>query len=100
MKKAPVLPAARIGRPLPGESKWNVERRAFQRLRASLLRSHKGSYVAVHNCKVVDSGKDKIALGLRVYARFGYVPIFVGQVSATPRKPVRIPTPRRSQSVE
>ena len=96
MKRTTVLPAPRVDCPLPGEGKWNDERRAFQRLRPSLLRSHQGSYVAIHQSKVVDSGKDKVALGLRVYARFGYVPIYVGQVLAHPPPAVRIPSPRRS----
>jgi hypothetical protein len=97
MKRTNFLPAPQVDRPLPGEGKWNDERRAFQRLRPSLLRSHKGRYVAIHQSKVVDSGKDKIVLGLRVYARFGYVPIYVGQVRAEPRPAVRIPTRRRFQ---
>jgi|ERR1041385_254714 hypothetical protein len=95
MKKATVLPAPRVERPLAGESRWSNERRAFLRLRPSLLRSHRGSYVAIHQSKVVDSGKDKVALGLRVYARFGYVPIYVGRVLARPIRAVRIPSPRR-----
>ena len=99
MKRTNVLPAPRVGRPLPGEGKWNDERRAFRQLRPSLLRSHEGSYVAIHQSRVVDSGKDKVALGLRVYARFGYVPIYVAQVLAEPRLAVRIPSPRRSRFV-
>src|SRR5258706_6013299 len=90
MKRTNVLPAPRVDHPLRGESKWNDERRAFQRLRPSLLRSHQGSYVAIHQSKVVDSGKDKVALGLRVYARFGYVPIYVGQALAEPLPTVRV----------
>src|SRR5947208_10825240 len=96
MKRTNVLPAPRVDRPMRGERKWNDERRAFLRLRPSLLRSHRGSYVAIHQSKVVDSAKDKVALGLRVYARFGYVPIYVGQVLAHPPPAVRIPSPRRS----
>ena len=32
----------------------------------------------------------------RVHARFGYVPIYVGQVSEQPARPVRMPTPRKA----
>lgn len=94
MKRANVLPAPRVDRQLPGESKWNQERRAFLRLLPSLLRSYQGSYVAIHGSKVVDSGSDKVALGLRVYERFGYVPIYFGQVLKKPRGAVRVPSPR------
>ena len=38
-------------------------------------------------------------LALRVYARFGYVPIYVGQILAEPSPPVRIPGPRLLRSV-
>jgi hypothetical protein len=94
MKRTNALPAPRI-EPLPAaEDKWGRERRAFHRLRPSLLRSHLGKYVAVHQCKVVDSGDDQIAVALRVYKRFGYLPIYVGQVLAEPPLPVRMPSPR------
>jgi len=94
MKRPNVLPAPRIDLSPPTEDKWEKERRAFHRLRPSLLRSHLGKYVAIHHCKVVDSGADQIALAMRVYKRFGYVPIYVGQVLAEPPPPVRIPSPR------
>src|SRR5947209_1440658 len=94
MKRTNVLPAPQVGGLLPGESKWNQERRAFLRLRPSLLRSHQGRYVAIHQSKVVDSATDKVALGLRVYARFGYVPIYVGQVLTGP-----LPALRRLESL-
>src|SRR5207249_10826491 len=80
MKTPRVLPAPRVGGPVAGQSKWEQERRAFRRLRPSLLRSHRGRYVAIHQAKVVGSGEDKVALGLRVYAKFGYMPIYIGQV--------------------
>ena len=68
------------------------------RLRESLLKTHKNQYVAVHQGKVVDSGGGEIALGLRVYAKFGYVPIYVGRVSAEPQPVVQIPTPRLNRT--
>lgn len=100
MKKANVLPAPRVDRPRAGESKWRRERRAFLRLRPSLLRSHRGRYVAIYQSKVVDSGEDKVALGLRVYGKFGYVPIYVGQVLAEPGTAMRIPSPRWPRFIE
>ena len=56
-------------------AKWKQEFRAFLRLRPSLLRAYRNSYVAIHRGNVVDSGKDKVALGLKAYSKFGYVPI-------------------------
>jgi len=63
-------------------------------LRPALLRSHLNKYVAIHQGKVVDSGVDEITLGLRIYAKFGSVPIYVGHVSNEPQRVARIPSPR------
>jgi hypothetical protein len=94
MKRTNVLPAPKIDPFPPTDDKWEKEKRAFHRLRPSLLRSHLGKYVAIHHCKVVDSGNDKIELAMRVYKRFGYIPIYVSQVLAEPALPVRMPSPR------
>lgn len=87
------LPAPQIDWP-PPDTKWERERRAFHRLLPSLLETHREKFVAVHCEQVVDSGDDEIALAIRSYDRFGYVPIFVGLVTDRPRPPVRIPSPR------
>ena len=94
VKKNGVLPAPILTPRAPPSGKWEAERRAFLQLRPSLLATHPGKYVAIHEGKVVDWAEDKIALGLRVYSRFGYLPIFVGCVSTEQPKPVRIPSPR------
>lgn len=102
MSRNNVLPAPRLIPPEPKDAKWkkwHEERRAFLRLRPRLLRTHLGKYVAIHEGKVVDSGKHQIALALRVYRRFGYVPIYVGQVSVEPPAPVRIPSPRLLRTI-
>lgn len=75
--------------------KWRAERRAFQRLLPDLLPTHRDRFVAVHEGRVVESGEDKIAVVLRAYARFGYIPIFVGRVAEGPADPLRVPSPRR-----
>ena len=94
MKKTNVLPAPRVDRTPATENKWAQEQRAFLSLLPALLRSHRNKYVAIYRRKLVDSGGDKVALGLRVYRKFGYVPIYVGQVLAAPPRAVRIPSPR------
>jgi hypothetical protein len=82
MSEPETLPAPVIDR--PPRNKWEREYRAFLRLLPELLKTHRGKYVAVHEEAVVDSGDDEIALTLRVYARYGYVPIHVGLVSERP----------------
>ena len=78
MKTTNILPAPRLDLPSQEETKWAREHRAFLRLRPALLQTHRGKYVAIHTGKMVDTDEDEIALGLRVYAKFGYVPIYVG----------------------
>jgi hypothetical protein len=68
----------------PPKTKWEREHRAFQLKLPDLLKTHRGKYVAVHDGKVVDSGDDKVALALRAYGTFGYVPIYVGLVAERP----------------
>lgn len=89
-----VLPAPQIGATDGPGSKWERERRAFLRMRESLLRTHRGKYVAIHEEQLVDSDENDVALGLRAYERFGYVPIYVELVTDSPAPPVRIPSPR------
>jgi hypothetical protein len=95
MKRTELLPAPRVNSPALTAGKWEEEHRAFLRLLSSLLRTHPGKYVAVHEGKVVDAGEDKIGLGLRVYSKFGYVPIYVGRVSPERQAAVRVPSLRR-----
>jgi hypothetical protein len=88
---APVVPTQE-------DDKWHREKSAFFRLLPDLLKSHKGLFVAIHGGQVVEAGPDKLEVGGRAYARFGYVPIFVTLVSDAPITPVRIPSPRSLSS--
>ena len=57
------------------------DKQAFWAMQTELLQRYEGQYVAIYQGKVVDSDQDKIALALRVYQTYGYVPIFVHHVS-------------------
>ena len=94
MKRADIFPAPEVDVPKSADPKWEREYRAFLRLRPSLLQTHANKFVAIHEGKDVDSDEDKVALGLRVYAKFGYVPIYVGRVSADSPTLVRMPSSR------
>lgn len=63
---------------------FEQERRAFERLKPELLRTHRGQWVAILNGQVVESGSDKIEVLDRVYARFGYRPVYVQRVEEQP----------------
>jgi hypothetical protein len=73
----------------PPATKSEVERRAFYRLLPTLLLSHKGQYVAIHEEKVVDAGPIKLEVAMRVLHRVGNVDIFVGLVTDQPEIPSR-----------
>ena len=94
MTQADVLPAPELERFADRASKWEQERSAFWRLLPTLMSQYRDQYVAVHEGQVVDSGADQVELALRVYRRFGYVPIYVGLVSDEPVRMLRVPTPR------
>lgn len=79
------------------DNKFRREQQAFHRLLPALLQTHRGQYVAVHSEQVVDSGPDNVALAMRAYAKFGYVPIYVDLVAEHPLPPVRIPSPRHAR---
>ena len=83
-------PALTVDLSVPEPSKGEREYRAFLHLLPELLATHEGKFVAVHKGEVVDSDTDDVALILRVQAKFGYVPLYVGLV--TQQQPiVRIP---------
>jgi hypothetical protein len=88
MDQIELLPAPSL--PEPPEDKWRSEHRAFRRQLPELLKTHRHQYVAIHEGKVVESGNDKLAIAGRAYARFGYVPIFVGLVTDEPASVCRI----------
>ena len=91
MNSTETLSAPTLELPAPPISKWDQEYAAFLRMLPDLLQTHRGQYVAIHEGKVVDSGDDKLAVALRAYDKYGYIPIYVGLVAERPHKPVRIP---------
>lgn len=95
MSQAHTLPAPEIPAPDPVDPAWERERQAFLTMKESLLAEYRGRFVAVREGRVVESGHDQVAVALRAYERFGYVPIYVGLVSTEPQPSRRIPTPRR-----
>ncbi len=94
MSNAEIMPAPEF-LPIPvAGSKWEREWDAFVHLEPSLIATHSGKYVAVHEGRVVDSGEDQIEVAMRAYAKYGYTPIYVGLVSTEAPTLIRIPSPR------
>lgn len=88
------LTALTVELPEREETKWDREYRAFLRLHPQLLQSHRNKYVAIHEGQVVDSDDALVPLARRVYARHGYVPIYMDLVSDEPKRVERLPSPR------
>jgi hypothetical protein len=63
------------------EAQFAKEKQAFWAMQTALLQHYEGQYVAIYQGQVVDSDLDKVALALRVYHKYGYVPIYVHHVS-------------------
>lgn len=78
---------------------WRADRASFESMRQKLLRDGRlrGKYVAIYQGKLVGSSCDRLRLLLRLTARFGDVPLFVGRVE-TRTAPRRIASPRRYKS--
>ena len=91
MNETQAIPVHTVHLPLPLEDKWQRERRAFLRLLPELLKSYRDKFVAIHQEQLVDSDEELIRLALRVYARFGNVPIYMDLVSLREQVPVHIP---------
>jgi hypothetical protein len=67
-----------------GPDAFEREREAFERLKADLLRTHRGQWVAVFQEQVVGVGDDQMTVLDNVYRHFGYVPVHVQRVEEQP----------------
>lgn len=94
MDESEILPAPVMNVPQKNDGKWERERSAFHRLLPNLLTTSPGRYVAIHEEAVVETGDSSVATAERAYARFGYIPIFIGLVSDQGARIVRIPSVR------
>jgi hypothetical protein len=63
--------------------KFHEEKEAFLLMENKLLsdRDFMGKYIAVLHRRIVDSDTNKAVLAKRVYEKYGYVPIFIAQVT-------------------
>jgi hypothetical protein len=94
MNQADIIPAPEISALAIPPSKWDRERCEFLRLLPTLLATHRGQFVAIHDGRVVGSGDDQIQVALQAYSEWGYVPIFVGLVTDSPQAVARVASPR------
>ena len=97
MNDASANPAPRIEGAPTSVNSWQSDYHTFLAMFPTLLDRHRGHYVAIREGKVIASGDDKVAVALEAYSRVGYVPVFVGLVDDSPRRVIRVPSPRLLQ---
>ncbi|HEY2415115.1 MAG TPA: hypothetical protein VGI40_22920 [Pirellulaceae bacterium] len=90
------LPAPTLTAADTSSDKWQHEYQAFLRLRPELLATNAGSYVVIHDGRVVDSGPDDVVLALRFFEQYGNTPAYIGLITQSPDKPERIPHYRQA----
>jgi hypothetical protein len=73
----------------PPPGKWANEYQAFRRLLPSLLLTHRGQFVAIHEGQVIGCGPDKLMTALEAFRQVGNVSIHVGLVAKGPEPVVR-----------
>ena len=77
---------------------FDRNKNSFVKLKEELLRdeAYVNKFVAIIDGKIVDSDYDRSALVERVYAKCGYLQLFIGKVTKQKRYR-RLPSPRRAK---
>lgn len=63
---------------------FHKDRETFLYLIPELLKSHAGQFVAIFRGQLVDADPDQWTLAKRVYAKYGYQPIYMDEVLEKP----------------
>ena len=71
-----------------------LEQEAYANLLPSLLKTHEGEYVALHEGAVIATGANLRELHVQVYYLLGDIPVLYKRVSADPEPDLRIRSPR------
>ena len=66
--------------------KIRAETEAFTQQHDELLTKYSDQYVAVHEGQVIDHGQDLRTLHLRVFNRFGHIPVLLKKVTSEPER--------------
>ncbi len=74
--------------------KLRLEQEAYASLLPSLLKTHEGEYVALHEGAVIATGANLRELHVQVYYLLGDIPVLFKRVSAEPEPDLRIRSPR------
>ncbi len=90
LAEAPTLPRRELPKDL---IIFQREKRAFERLKPELLKTHQGQYVVIREEKAALFGHNKTELAKQAYEKFGYGPLYIGLVEEE-TEVAHFPTPR------
>jgi predicted transcriptional regulator len=76
------------------------EQKAFERMHAELLASHRDQWVAIHDGKLVDSAENISTLNARVRKNFGRKPILMTPVTDSPVRILHWRTPSTGRRID
>lgn len=93
LAEAPTSPRRELPK---GLAIFQREKRAFERLKPELLKTHRGQYVVIRGEKAVMFGRNKTKLAEQAYEKFGYGPLYIGLVEEEPEV-AHFPTPKVSR---
>lgn len=104
-KEIRILPdttsALEVERPLAEKRLDQIDReqRTYEAQHARLLALYAGQYIAMRQGQVVDHDTDRVALGQRVRARYGFEPILITPVRQEVRQTMVVRSPRLLENV-
>ncbi len=71
---------------------------AYEGMHSSLVKTHSGKWVAVHQQKLVDHDEDRIRLYRRIKAKYNQTPVLIRQVMEHPAPEIWLRTPTTGKS--
>lgn len=75
------------------------EQKAYEARHNHLLETYAGQYIAMRQGQVVDHDVDRVSLGRRVRARYGYEPILITPVRREACQTIVVRSPRLRENV-
>jgi hypothetical protein len=76
------------------DEKIRQEQAAYERMHPSLVKTHFGKWVAVHEGQLVDSDADDVALHRRVLVGYPDVAVLITRVESSPVREIWLRSPR------
>jgi hypothetical protein len=92
MNQTYIHPAPVVGDLPLVDNPWERNRAYFRQNLPSLLESHRGQFVGIHDGRVVAVAQTFIDTAKAAYAAVGYMPVYIDEVTDSPRPTQRMPS--------